>query len=207
MEPWPFSHGYQPSIHTLHNGGCCLQWSHGRLDLLDQDRPPSMEPWPFSHGYCRRQSLRRSPRCSFNGAMVFPPWIQRLRPRMLLAAGTFNGAMAFQPWIPPATKAVTRRSSPFNGAMAFQPWIRARLPAAWVGIATLQWSHGLSAMDTCVGSDDSIIGIVPSMEPWPFSHGYENVGSAVDAAPAPSMEPWPFSHGYSSVASGWRRSR
>ena len=36
----------------------------------------------------------------------------------------------------------------------------------------------------------------PSMEPWPFSHGYfvpavNSVGLVM-----PSMEPWPFSHGY-----------
>ena len=86
----------------------------------------------------------------------------------------------------------------------------------------LQWSHGLSAMDTTASSrppppssstfngaiasqpwihDDKSgkrrTPLVPSMEPWSFSHGYAEgeVGQVVEAA-APSMEPWPLSHGY-----------
>ena len=68
-------------------------------------------------------------------------------------------------------------------------------------LAFLQWSHGLSAMDTpgrrLLGLDDPL----PSMEPWPLSHGYQ-VATAMDAEEGdPSMEPWPLSHGYVAACS------
>ena len=51
-------------------------------------------------------------------------------------------------------------------------------------------------MDTRRRPKPTVIGKVPSMEPWPFSHGYEALGRGALEEHIPSMEPWPFSHGY-----------
>ena len=65
---------------------------------------------------------------------------------------------------------------------------------------SLQWSHGLSAMDTSWGWGYAAISTIPSMEPWPFSHGYGPDGQRYQDHITPSMEPWPFSHGYAEEA-------
>ena len=205
MEPWPFSHGYAPRRLDLHPGAVI----------------PSMEPWPFSHGYeerfvgfddavhlqwshgpsamdTRSAPPRASrPSSSFNGAMALQPWIP-FRPAARRASSwPFNGAMALQPWILVRTFSADISSHSFNGAMALQPWIHR--PAESV----LHLRYG------------------PSMEPWPFSHGYPLTTISKTASPRslqwshgpsamdteagpgrvlfllfPSMEPWPFSHGY-----------
>ena len=105
--------------------------------------------------------------------------------------------------------------------MALQPWIPALYRYSPISIRPLQWSHGPSAMDTQEEREKHIERLTPSMEPWPFSHGYSVCSrsmffsipflqwshgpSAMDTwlgllrPPAifqPSMEPWPFSHGY-----------
>ena len=86
---------------------------------------------------------------------------------------------------------------PFNGAMAFQPWILSRLAALDILNCRLQWSHGLSAMDTVLLGQALDLRSLPSMEPWPFSHGYvKPFAGFAEQKPGPSMEPWPFSHGY-----------
>ena len=90
---------------------------------------------------------------------------------------------------------------PFNGAMASQPWIRRRLYRATPIPRHLQWSHGLSAMDTRRGRRGmrrptlTFNGAMAS-QPWircpPLS-----------PAPSdrqPSMEPWPLSHGYRPIS-------
>ena len=57
--------------------------------------------------------------------------------------------MASQPWIPAACASLPPRSWPsFNGAMASQPWILPAEGCLGLMILCLQWSHGLSAMDT-----------------------------------------------------------
>ena len=71
----------------------------------------------------------------------------------------------------------------------------------------LQWSHGLSAMDTRLIRALRLQSQLASMEPWPFSHGYEEVPDPVAPRLSPaSMEPWPFSHGYVQVGDNWYRS-
>ena len=40
---------------------------------------------------------------------------------------------------------------------------------------------------------------MPSMEPWPFSHGNLQFSKDTGIAAKPSMEPWPFSHGNAAV--------
>ena len=61
----------------------------------------------------------------------------------------------------------------------------------------LQWSHGPSAMDTSLAVRIPRPHPHPSMEPWPFSHGYRAKCRRSAISDHPSMEPWPFSHGYS----------
>ena len=93
-----------------------------------------------------------------------------------------------------------RASRPFNGAMALQPWIQDKPVAA--GLATLvpsmepwPFSHGYLGLRQQPAKFDT-----PSMEPWPFSHGYPVCfpPASTDKTLKPSMEPWPFSHGYAS---------
>ena len=109
----------------------------------------------------------------------------------------------------------------FNGAMAFQPWIRLTCPICPSTSSPLQWSHGLSAMDTNtvaglrVGFVSGFNGatafqpwipealvsgngqLFPSMEPRLFSHGYGRQRSQrPPGTHPPSMEPRLFSHGY-----------
>ena len=82
--------------------------------------------------------------------MAFQPWIRETA-RLLNAEGmTFNGAMAFQPWIRGARwrSVCPACATSFNGAMAFQPWILANADGVSGRRICLQWSHGLSAMDT-----------------------------------------------------------
>ena len=55
---------------------------------------------------------------------------------------------------------------PFSHGYGFIMLVIAR------GGFNLQWSHGLSAMDTLKLDDVAIQVRNPSMEPWPFSHGY-----------------------------------
>ena len=87
-------------------------------------------------------------RHSFNGAMASQPWIRISGLHTGSPAAGFNGAMASQPWIPTSADQLPAGLSRFNGAMASQPWIRGT--AYWVRFAltSLQWSHGLPAMDT-----------------------------------------------------------
>ena len=133
---------------------------------------PSMEPWPFSHGY-RLGDRRDQPAV----APSMEPW-----PFSHGYVGLVDGCRPLD--------------VSFNGAMAFQPWIHGSLNDR-VGIRfCLQWSHGLSAMDTIVLKNSIPASLIPSMEPWPFSHGYPDLSGREPPARAPSMEPWPFSHGY-----------
>ena len=60
----------------------------------------------------------------------------------------FNGATAFQPWIHDIALWNVRLVAAFNGATAFQPWILDAENINGAQIESLQWSHGLSAMDT-----------------------------------------------------------
>ena len=131
-----------------------------------------MEPWPFSHGYVENA-------------------VKEVKQDV-----AFKGAMAFQPWIPAHPSPDDGRSTPFNGAMAFQPWIRGDGDAAMNRPCRLQWSHGLSAMDTTVPPAVRFWGLTfngaMAFQPWIPRN--IPVGPVPDNLP--SMEPWPFSHGY-----------
>ena len=159
-----------------------------------------MEPWPFSHGY--RDRLATTCRCG----------------------PTFNGAMALQPWIPGSTSydVQVRANLQWSHGPSAMDTRRAHAPLPQVRL--LQWSHGPSAMDTCEVIDAIRARDFPSMEPWPFSHGYISAvvsqestyrtfngamalqpwiraqrAGAYQTGISPSMEPWPFSHGYQEV--------
>ena len=180
------------------NGAMALQpWIlHARCHAGTVAVGPSMEPWPFSHGYLRAFDV------------------------VQCAERSFNGAMALQPWIPACLLPETMMLLPFNGAMALQPWIRVNWVNDGVHKYDLQWSHGPSAMDTSSKMPPCAAFATPSMEPWPFSHGYGQqfspdrplvipfngamalqpwilgLRSQPPRSGGPSMEPWPFSHGY-----------
>ena len=133
---------------------------------------PSMEPWPFSHGY------------------DIQPYSTRLQSQ------TFNGAMALQPWILLSNGKRPNASSSFNGAMALQPWIHRRRYFFCISVKSLQWSHGPSAMDTSTPSTSwaHFFVLQWSHGPSAMDTRYPCCGYASDIPP--SMEPWPFSHGY-----------
>ncbi len=82
----------------------------------------------------------------------------------------------------------------FNGATAFQPWIRKIVVRYYKYGNWLQWSHGLSAVDTQLYDKDNNLLYNASMEPRPFSRGYQvKKGSKLEIA----VLQW--SHGLSAV--------
>ena len=79
--------------------------------------------------------------------------------------------MTFQPWILEQLGNERERFLTFNGAMTFQPWI-----------------HRSEADRT--GQE-----VPPSMEPCPFSHGYNDITGRTSRAVAPfngamTFQPW-----------------
>ena len=120
-------------------------------DMSDQDPlevvPPSMEPWPFSHGYVTSSVATSS--CKSlqwsHGLSAMDTWRAGLRRMPKVSLQWSHGLSAMD------------TSQPNSNS-----------PAR----TTLQWSHGLSAMDTRVFPARHSCGGCPSMEPWPFSHGY-----------------------------------
>ena len=183
-----------------------LQWSHSlsAMDttmsstLIPTEEVPSMEPWPFSHGYMIKLGIEESEQ----ELPSMEPWpfshgYHRLTARPRSRPTPFNGAMAFQPWILEGWSVSRRVCSP-----SMEPW---PFSHGYVNVyidvtdtKSLQWSHGLSAMDTRAAQDAAGRDCdPPSMEPWPFSHGYTSRFEVLKwYRTAPSMEPWPFSHGY-----------
>ena len=190
MEPWPFSHGYTgPACSSPPQALASMEpwpFSHGyanRTSRAGQHIRASMEPWPFSHGYARRR-VRPSP----------------IRPASMEPWPFSHGYHASAALTP-------TQSSCFNGAMAFQPWIPGSSTSTPVCPLTLQWSHGLSAMDTEWLRSGRFKQAHASMEPWPFSHGYLVLALSKHDVAVASMEPWPFSHGYKSTHSEYRSRR
>ena len=81
--------------------------------------------------------------------MTSQPWIHRsIRAAWSPPSQGFNGAMTSQPWIQQYRWRSPRCCTSFNGAMTSQPWIRPP-GLAYRPLFALQWSHDLSAMDTC----------------------------------------------------------
>ena len=215
------------------NGAMALQpWIHGCFKIHNRGVEPSMEPWPFSHGYAGIEAVPRTGQRAFNGAMALQPWILSLS---LLALSDCDllqwshGPSAMD--TTPESDNGTTPQRPFNGAMALQPWIpagRVRRPGRvgdlqWShgpsamdtttsrvrveNVNVLQWSHGPSAMDTGIREHGRRQVSLPSMEPWPFSHGYNEFWAISILLIDPSMEPWPFSHGYARRKGGRARRR
>ena len=224
MEPWPFSHGYRSTCTSrgiatrTFNGAMALQpWIRvGQGGLGPVRVATSMEPWPFSHGYFDRARLHPAPAIHFNGAMALQPWI-----RSPPTSGTASHSSL--QWSHGPSAMDTSRSSITISRRQTLQWSHG--PSAMDTPKTqsmlfcrrsLQWSHGPSAMDTAGsrcrraallptfnGAMDTFpyCGVhadahVPSMEPWPFSHGYLFSSQRLVVRKLPSMEPWPFSHGY-----------
>ena len=63
--------------------------------------------------------------------------------------------MTSQPWIPGRLHGPRLRICSFNGAMTSQPWIQASTALWHANSLVLQWSHDLSAMDTCARTTGS----------------------------------------------------
>ena len=157
MEPQPFSRGYAayPSLDTL--SAKVLQWSHN-LSVVDTrlarapgvaDRPPSMEPQPFSRGYFSQpggaSQVPVSLQWSHNLSVVDTSPSRAEHPK---SPCPFNGATTFQSWIRQTRAFLCGRARAFNGATTFQSWIQ-------------------------VGARDGGDSMGPSMEPQPFSRGYD----------------------------------
>ena len=162
------------SLESAFNGAMALQpWIRYQLRRIARDQTTLQ----WSHG---PSAMDTAPVCVKVGREVNLQWshgpsAMDTTPVGLDAAGAsraFNGAMALQPWIRRQKRSGTpRRRSAFNGAMALQPWIHRALHRR---------PHDRA----------------PSMEPWPFSHGYNFYPPQSDRRVRPSMKPWPFSHGY-----------
>ena len=181
--------------------------------------------------------------------MALQPWIRLLHAASRSGSNpAFNGAMALQPWILldlrrrmgrgvdpsmepwPFSHGYLLKTRPAHVPPARLQWSHGPsamdTPSTIISTALivlpLQWSHGPSAMDTLAPASTASGLFDPSMEPWPFSHGYAAPPDSVAVLPRflqwshgpsamdtisysphdgpiaePSMEPWPFSHGYS----------
>ena len=138
----------------------CLQWSHGPSAMDTRCRAscwatPQTLQW--SHGPSAMDTTQAQMRHLRHRQPSMEPWPFSHGYLPWRAPGPafpppFNGAMALQPWIPAyACLALGHSLSTFNGAMALQPWIRQYLEV------NFNIYHA------------------PSMEPWPFSHGYSGI--------------------------------
>ena len=81
------------------------------------------------------------------------------------------------------------RHSCFKGAMTIQPWIQRLIRVSTQDMPWLQWSHGLSAMDTFQEHARRRSRRAASMEPRPSSHGYGDQGPEHEGGVGASMEP------------------
>ena len=112
-------------------------------------KTPSMEPRPFSRGYGIVEFGR-----------LFGPEFPSMEPRPF-SRGYTKGERGWQD-----------QGTSFNGATAFQPWIPSRKLLNSSRGLYLQWSHGLSAVDTVIGKRIDLV-TCPGLQ---WSHGL----SAVD---------------------------
>ena len=173
-----WSHGL-PAMDTLSAHGNLLwyeelQWSHG-LPAIDTLAPPTASPTisslQWSHGL-PAMDTRRIPGSDqpdlpcFNGAMASQPWILVYPPIIPPAPSRFNGAMASQPWIPPQHTVFRRLRSSLQWSHGLPAMDTSRGGSACLWPRVLQWSHGLPAMDTYAVS---VIRIYNNWLQW--SHG------------------------------------
>ena len=94
-----------------------------------------------------------------------------------------------------ASDAIQRKGYRFNGATAFQPWKCQRVMPYSAQRLSLQWGHGLSAVEIgeLQGSTIEVPGA--SMGPPPFSRGNHMAGGRYSGGNGASMGPRPFSRG------------
>ena len=182
----------------------------------------SMEPRPFDRGNLTWGSSPVANCLSFNGAAAFRPWKHCVAWWRNPTMTCFNGATAFRPWKPPTARYPTPRQSCFNGATAFRPWKPSGWwpPGRWQGcfngatafrpwklgitpeayerVVLLQWSHGLSTVETLPTQRFSCLSEGrASMEPRPFDRGNSQIHCADVPICLASMEPRPFDRGNS----------
>ena len=177
-QPWILQKGF----HFLPNESF-LQWSHGLsamdtsegLSLSSQRVVPSMEPRPLSHGYVhpmaghilggRQPSME--PRPLSHGYVhpmaghILGGRQPSMEPRPLSHGYTTKPAGAGSvAWCP------SMEPRPLSHGYEHEQFMRLRENIR------LQWSHGLSAMDTPASHTRTNAAPMPSMEPRPLSHGY-----------------------------------
>ena len=162
------------------SSGVSLQWSHG-LSAMDTVYMPGLVTpclmyLQWSHGLSAMDTLRIE--ASFTEQ--FKP---SMEPRPLS-----HGYL-------PKPLSKETLNDPFNGATASQPWIPARRPRQRVAATILQWSHGLSAMDTKIAAGS----ILPDAA-LQWSHGLSamDTPTRVGLIYAPSMI-LQWSHGLSAM--------
>ena len=133
MEPRPFDRGNTSSGMVGPMTISALQWSHGLS---------TVETWP-------KPTLRTPAMPCFNGATAFRPW-KRPRDRGTGAGlGCFNGATAFRPWKLAGTDADA--AMVIHASMEPRPFDRGNqfvMDAVRRRLIKLQWSHGLSTVET-----------------------------------------------------------
>ncbi len=96
---------------------------------------------------------------------------------------------------PPAGPSAWARSGRFNGATALQPWKHSSRPFSMGPDGTLQWGHGLAAVETQRDRVAGVEGHHASMGPRPCSRGnFAALGELRDQFAA-SMGPRPCSRG------------
>ena len=134
----------------------------------------------------------------------------RYRGSASLSRGRFNGATAFQPWKSGLTPAHRLARMRFNGATAFQPWKFHLSASSCLARHSLQWGHGLSAVEIAIDSHNRVPG-----ETWlQWGHGLSAVEIRLNRSrPTPmstsfngatAFQPWKCS-GVSGAASSRSR--
>ena len=125
LRPWTAVSGIgAPPNNSSFNGATALRpWTGRRLPRRATSPRASMGPRPCGRG---RRAAARQPPCQ---------------------DGCFNGATALRPWTggQPVRSAGMRTS--FNGATALRPWTVRGKPQPIIPDSTLQWGHGLAAVD------------------------------------------------------------
>ena len=85
-----------------------------------------------------------------------------------------------------------------HGPLAMETGVTFHTPVK--AACRLQWSHGPLAMETTDVYVPDADKVLPSMEPWSFSHGNFHLTEPPCRYLSPSMEPWSFSHGNQPVS-------
>ena len=189
-QPWiqGLPSAYAPPAPPFNGAMASQPWIHRYSANSDEAlSSPSMEPWPLSHGYTKAPLLRTLLIAAFNGAMASQPWIP---------GGSGKGTLmrlvpSMEPWPLSHGYAAVCRQLRGQDSLQWSHGLSAmdtKVKLVYEAFAPIfQWSHGLSAMDTGSRKERFDGGNRPSMEPWPLSHGYEMASSC---SPTPSHSPF-----------------